>query len=94
MRNVNDELLRMLHSRRFQTLNGNKADNSHNTVYPAHTRDPLDGKVHGIKHGPCRACGHRKIISVASGLCGTQTCIKARRKAYAKRAAKRQAAAR
>lgn len=56
----------------------NGLDNSSSTMIPRHTRDPLDGKIHGIKHGPCRACGKRKIISTASLLCGTESCLNRR----------------
>lgn len=56
----------------------NTCDNSAETLIPRHTRDPLDGRLHGIKHGPCRSCGHRTIISTASLLCGRAGCLKRR----------------
>lgn len=58
----------------------NRSDRSHETRIPDHDRDPHTGRLTGIKHGPCRSCGHRKIISTATLLCGTQSCLRARRK--------------
>lgn len=83
----------ILHSKRWQTVQGNKADNSHNNVVPEHERDPYTGQVKGLRISACRACGHSKIVSAVTGLCGTQTCIKRRRRKYAERRKQRAEAA-
>lgn len=43
------------------------------------------GHVHGAKISACRACGHVRLVSTITGLCGRGACIAARQRRYDKR---------
>lgn len=56
------------------------------TVLPVHSRSPETGRIAGARIGPCTACGHTRMISNVTRLCGVASCVKARQARFDRRA--------